>query len=132
MEVKPTNGTHKGGAKPGQRFGGKVVGTPNRNTRELWRDLQDLGMGTTFDNPVVFMAKVYSGQVLGKVSMQLKAFCADKVASYIYPKLKSVELKRLPDAPSQFDPALLPAGVLESLHQVAVLAEPSKDEPQHN
>jgi hypothetical protein len=132
METKITKGTNGNGAKPGERRGGKLPGVPNAHTRELWRELIKMGMGQTFDDPVLWMAKVYSGQIIPDASSSIRAFCADKVAQFIYPKLKSVEFKKAPDAPAAFDTTKLPAGTLESLHQVAILAEPVKDESVSN
>ena len=121
-----------GGSRPGS---GMKSGQLARVRRDLWRDLEAVGMNTSFDNPVVFMAKVYAGQVPGKISLQLKAFCADKVASYIYPRLKSVEFKQAPDAPAVFDVSQLPTETLEALRNQLLLIEtpePKADESVRN
>lgn len=127
--------------------GGKPGGQPNKYTRELWSELKRLGMGTTWKDPVVFLADVYTGRVkqiamgafgpikdsagnmlMIEASIATKVFAADKVANFLYPKLKAVEFKALPVRPPALDPAQLPTAVLQELrNQVKLQGDDASD-----
>src|SRR3990167_5659750 len=56
---------HAGGRPKGTRkTGGRRAGTQNKRTVELRAALEAAGMGNAHDHPVLWMFKVYTGQVL--------------------------------------------------------------------
>jgi hypothetical protein len=95
--------------KPGERpkGAGKPKGTENKRTKEIREELEALGMGKTFENPVVWMARVYAGSITLPVviktpdgetiadrvaSPEIRSKCAAEVAQYLFPKRKAMEL----------------------------------------
>lgn len=72
------------GAKPGERRGGRTVGTPNKDTAELVALLKS--KYPKWD-PVIAMAEI--ANTCNDVNTQLQA--AKEVAQYIYPKRKAIE-----------------------------------------
>jgi hypothetical protein len=121
----------KRGPKPGTQKktpgSGRKAGTPNRKTLELREELQALGMNTTRDDPVVFMAKVYWGDVktqamgafgplfldkkktkplLVEASLGTKVHCAAEVASFLHAKRKAIEVSAPGGGPLQHQHSL--------------------------
>ena len=102
---------HAGGRPKGTRkTGGRRAGTPNKRAVELRAALEAAGMGSVHDHPVLWMFKVYTGQVLfpavvtegrGKdkttavieipASAEVRKGCAAEVAAYLEPKRRPVD-----------------------------------------
>ncbi len=108
------------GSKKGERRGGRQPGTRNKRTVELMDALAAAGYDPEADNPVVWMFKVYTGQMTmpvvvtgvgkdGPVNMienvplepALRVKCMAEVAQYLFPKRKAVEVAGVDGAPIQ-------------------------------
>lgn len=73
------------GAKKGERRGGRVKGTPNKDTRNLWAICERMNF-----NP--FEALVQFAQTGGlEADENLRFNAAKEVAQYILPKRKAIE-----------------------------------------
>lgn len=74
------------GANPGERRGGRQVGTPNKDKAKL---LDMLAAKFPDWDPVLAMAKIASTTT----DKELELAACKEVAQYIHPKLKSIEHK---------------------------------------
>ena len=72
------------GARPGERRGGRVKGTPNRATVEVAEKLAALDY-----DPIMAMAKMAK---LPDTPIELKVRLAAELAQYVAPKRKAVEM----------------------------------------
>jgi|WetSurMetagenome_2_1015567.scaffolds.fasta_scaffold00310_35 hypothetical protein len=89
--------------EPGhKKIGGKEKGTPNKTSRSLIAQLDELGMAEGKDHPVIWMYKVAHGLIkLDRViddvvipdaaTPELKVSCMKEVAKYVSPQLKAIE-----------------------------------------
>ena len=75
------------GAKPGERRGGRAKGTPNKKTQELL----DMILATGCPHPVEGMAMVAKA-AFDDDDMKLAGDMCDKLAQYVSPKRKAVEI----------------------------------------
>ena len=93
-------GRQKGCAKP--EGSGKQKGTPNKTSRTLIAQLDELGMEQSLDHPVVWMFKVAHGiiplqravedQILSiSATPELRVACMKEVAKYVSPQLKAID-----------------------------------------
>ena len=89
---------------------GRKAGTPNRRTVELMDALHAAGYDPEQDNPIVWMFKVYTGELTMPVATvidketgereiedvplepALRVKCMSEVAQYLFPKRKAVEV----------------------------------------
>lgn len=78
------------GAKPGERRGGRQAGVPNKKTRSLLERMEALN----FD-PIDFAIQLINGKTGLKSSEKVTA-CL-KLAEFIYPKRKSIEVNDKPE-----------------------------------
>jgi len=98
------------GAKPGQRFGGRVKGTPNKDKDDLRAKIAAV-CGDTWD-PVVgmaFIAKfgkipIYdleTKELIGheEVEARQRIKCMEESAQYTHAKRKAIELSSDPENP---------------------------------
>ena len=67
----------------GRKTGGRVVGTPNRKTKEIAELLESLGC-----DPIAGMARIAMEE---KNSPELRGRMYAELAQYVYPKRKAVE-----------------------------------------
>ena len=72
------------GANPGERRGGRKIGTPNKRTQAVADTLAELGC-----NPIKGMAKIAMDE---SQPMQLRATMYRELAQYVAPKRKAVEM----------------------------------------
>lgn len=71
------------GAKPGERRGGRVAGTPNRQTVDIAEKLAKLNC-----DPIIGMAKL---AINPDASLELRGKMYSELAQYVAPKRKAVE-----------------------------------------
>jgi hypothetical protein len=77
--------TEKGGRPIGSaKTGGRQKGTPNRATLTIREKLEAMGC-----DPIVEFAKIAMNE---KNEIDVRMRCLDKIAPYIYPKLKPVDM----------------------------------------
>ncbi|MFA5875209.1 MAG: hypothetical protein WC901_00780 [Candidatus Margulisiibacteriota bacterium] len=95
-----TRGRPKGIAKP--PGSGKQKGTPNKTSRSLIAQLDELGMSEGIDHPVVWMYKVahgliafdvFNGEEIVKIPADAnqRITCMKEVAKYVSPQLKAID-----------------------------------------
>jgi hypothetical protein len=90
--------------EPGhKKIGGKQKGTPNKTSRTLIAQLEELGMTEGIDHPVVWMYKVAHGLIdfdfvldgksIGKIPADgnQRITCMKEVAKYVSPQLKAID-----------------------------------------
>ena len=102
----------KTGRKTGTpKTGGRKKGTPNKRSNQLLDVLEAAGYDPEKDNPLVWMLRVYTGEVTmpvvcteitinGPVAVvndvplepALRVRCMTEFAQYIYPKRKAIEV----------------------------------------
>ena len=82
---------------------GREKGVPNKTSRALIEQLNELGMSKSLDHPVIWMFKVahgliefdaaVDGAVLGqfKADANQRIACMKEVAKYVSPQLKAIE-----------------------------------------
>jgi hypothetical protein len=89
--------------QPGHKLSpGREKGVPNRTSKALISQLEDIGMGSTMDHPVIWMFKVAHGEtklireidgavIESGATPELRVTCMKEVAKYVSPQLKAIE-----------------------------------------
>ena len=73
-----------GGAKPGERRGGRQKGTPNKKTAAVTETLEHLGC-----DPIAGMARIAMDET---VELGIRAQMFKELAQYVAPKRKAIEV----------------------------------------
>ena len=74
----------RGGAKPGERRGGRGKGTPNKKTQAVAEVLGELGL-----DPIKQMAQIAMDE---RVEVSIRVQVLKELCQYIAPKRKAVEI----------------------------------------